>query len=247
MLDKLARTVADCRRCVVLTGAGISAESGVPTFRGKEGLWGKFKPEELATMDAFVANPDIVWEWYSWRRELLDSIRPNAAHYALTQIEQLFDQFQLITQNVDGLHQAAGSKEVLEMHGNIRHNKCVDCNCPFEGKPNINPNRIPACQTCGGKIRPDVVWFGELLDPATIDRAFELSEKADLFFSIGTSSLVQPAAALPVAAARHGATLVEINPEHTPISEIADFYFPAPAGEFLPELMQRIDIVRTDT
>ncbi len=226
------------RRCVVLTGAGISAESGVPTFRGKEGLWGKFRPEELATMEAFVANPDIVWEWYNWRRTIIDSIRPNPGHHALVDMESLFDHFVLITQNVDGLHRMAGSREVLELHGNIKRNKCLRCNEPFPTDTDIDPAHIPTCPRCGGQIRPDVVWFGEMLNEVIINRAFKESARADIFFSVGTSAVVHPAASLPVEAKQAGAMLVEVNIEETPLSDYADFHIPAASGEFLPRLVE---------
>jgi len=220
MLDEIVKVMRNCRSCVVLTGAGISAESGVPTFRGKEGLWGKFKPEELATMSAFVSNPKLVWEWYNWRRQVVGEVKPNPGHHALRYLEQWFEHFTLITQNVDGLHRAAGSENILELHGNIYRNKCVDCNHQFAEDMDINPDSIPSCPNCGGKIRPDVVWFGEMLDPQVIDKAFSESEQAELFFSVGTSAIVHPAASLPVTAKRYGAALVEINPEMTPLSNL---------------------------
>lgn len=237
MLSSLVKQIRSCRRIVALTGAGFSAESGVPTFRGKEGLWGKFRPEELATMEAFMANPKIVWEWYSWRRELMNKVKPNPGHDALVELENQVENFILITQNVDGLHRAAGSRNVLELHGNIHRNKCMNCNSQYIADIEIDPDNIPACKECGGKIRPDVVWFGEMLDPATIDKAFEEVEKADICFTMGTSSVVQPAASLPLAAKKSGATLVEVNPEETPITKLADYYFAAKSGEFLPQLL----------
>jgi len=236
MYDDLLSLMTKCTRVVALTGAGISAESGVPTFRGKEGLWGKFRAEELATMDAFLANPTIVWEWYNWRRKLIGEVKSNPGHEALAHMGLLFDQFTLVTQNVDGLHRLAGSKDVLELHGNINRNKCVQCNRPFPDS-DVSPDDLPTCQTCGGKIRPDVVWFGEMLPEGVIEEAFRFSEQAHLFFSIGTSAIVHPAASLPVTAKRCGATLVEINPEPTALSELADYRFAAPAGECLPELL----------
>ncbi|RKX24829.1 MAG: NAD-dependent protein deacylase [Candidatus Zixiibacteriota bacterium] len=237
MLEKLADIILRCKTGAVLTGAGISAESGVPTFRGDEGLWKKFRPEQLASMDAFLSSPEVVWEWYNWRRELVSKVKPNPGHFALREIEELFDSFTLITQNVDNLHQVAGSSRVLELHGNIYRNKCVNCNTMHDPELEIKPDDIPKCGKCGGQIRPDVVWFGEMLPAAVIDEAFEKAEKADVFISVGTSALVQPAASLPLIAKQHGATLVEINPERTPLSDLADFHFPAKSGELLPELM----------
>lgn len=244
MDNELLDIMRNCSRCVVLTGAGISAESGVPTFRGKEGLWGKFRPEELATMDAFLANPNIVWEWYNWRRGLLSEVKPNPGHYALAELEQLFDTFVLVTQNVDGLHRIAGSQDVLELHGNILRNKCVDCAESYPTDELIDPDAIPTCRSCGGKIRPDVVWFGEMLDARVIRRAFDEAGRAELFLSVGTSAVVQPAASLPVEAKHAGATLVEINPEETPLTFMADYHFSFPSGEFLPGLVAQLKAVR---
>ena len=239
MLDRLVDLMLNCRNCVVLTGAGISAESGVPTFRGKEGLWGKFRPEELATMEAFVANSKLVWEWYNWRRTLMGEVKPNPGHYALSELEKIAENFTLITQNVDGLHHMAGTEQILELHGNIYRNKCVGCDSQFS-EEDIDPDNIPVCPKCGGKIRPDVVWFGEMLDPDVIQEAYHRSEQADIFLSVGTSAVIHPAASLPVVAKQYQATLVEINPEPTPLTDLADFSFTAKSGEFLPELVSRL-------
>ncbi|MBU8934517.1 MAG: NAD-dependent deacylase [candidate division Zixibacteria bacterium] len=241
MIEKIAKIARNCRRCVVLTGAGISAESGVPTFRGKDGLWGKFRAEELATMDAFLGNPKVVWEWYNWRRQIVGETKPNPGHYALRDMESMFDRFVLVTQNVDGLHRIAGSEDVLELHGNINLNKCVDCSQTYPDEADIDPDSVPSCPACGGQIRPDVVWFGEMLDAQIINRAFEESSKADLFFSIGTSALVHPAASLPTEAKRSGATLVEINVEATPLTGLADFHVAEPSGKYLPRLVEMME------
>ncbi len=237
MIAELANLMGRVSRVAVLTGAGISAESGVPTFRGKEGLWGKFRPEELATMEAFMANPQVVWEWYQWRRQLVGQVQPNPGHRALAEMESLFDQFTMITQNVDGLHQQAGSRNILELHGNIMRNRCLECGRQAPEAIDIDPDHLPTCEACGGQLRPDVVWFGEMLNAKTIEAAFNAAEQAELFFSIGTSAIVHPAASLPVAAKRSGATLVEINPERTPLSDLADFCIQSPSGQFLPELL----------
>ena len=240
MLSEIVDIMSNCRHCVVLTGAGISAESGVPTFRGQDGLWGKFRAEELATMEAFVANPTLVWEWYNWRRELMGKVEPNPGHYAITQLEKLFDRFTLVTQNVDGLHRLAGSERILELHGSIYRNKCASCNQPFADDLHIDPDSIPSCASCGGRIRPDVVWFGEMLDPEIIRTAFEESERCDIFLSIGTSALVHPAASLPAMAKRRGATLVEINLEQTPLSHVVDYFVGEKSGEFMPRLVEQL-------
>ena len=241
MLEEVAKLVRKARRIAVLTGAGISAESGVPTFRGKEGLWGKFRPEELATMDAFLANPKIVWEWYNWRRKLIGEVQPNPGHYALAELPKFVEDFTLITQNVDGLHRMAGSEHVLELHGNIHRNKCVKCGRLYEEVKKINPDNIPKCTSCGGKIRPDVVWFGEMLPEQVINQAFQKSEEADVFFSVGTSALVHPAASLPMAARRNHARIIEINPDRTPISDLVDYHFSARSGELLPSLIDLLE------
>jgi NAD-dependent deacetylase len=240
MLERVAEMVERCSTCVVLTGAGISAESGVPTFRGEEGLWREFRAEELATMDAFLSNPKIVWEWYNWRRQLIGEVQPNPGHYAIAQMEALFEDFALVTQNVDGLHDLAGSSNVLELHGNINRNKCSGCNRVVD-EQDIDPDAIPACTHCGAAIRPDVVWFGEMLPENVIEEAFRRSEVAELFFSVGTSAIVHPAASLPVIAKRSGAALVEINPEETPLSELVDFRLVGPSGELLAGLMSLLE------
>jgi NAD-dependent deacetylase len=226
-------------RVVVLTGAGISAESGVPTFRGEDGLWNKFKPEELATASAFMSNPQLVWEWYEFRRNIIERIKPNPAHYILVEFQKYFEDFTLITQNVDGLHQRAGSTDVVELHGNINANKCIDCGKGYDDLSQVKPGIPPKC-LCGGNIRPDVVWFGEMLPSHATNRAFERSSNCDLFFSIGTSAIVHPAASLPLVAKRKGAYVVEINTSPTGISDLIDELLLGKAGEILPKLGQMI-------
>jgi NAD-dependent deacetylase len=226
-------------RVAVLTGAGISAESGVPTFRGKEGLWSKFRPEELATVDAFMSNPQLVWEWYMHRRQLMAKVSPNPGHCALVEMEDYYDQFTLITQNIDDLHRKAGSKNILELHGNITRNKCFECQRPYVGRIDIESGELPTCE-CGGKIRPDVVWFGELLPPQALNMAFEASSQAEVFFSVGTSAVVHPAASMPLAAKRSGACLIEVNLEPTPLTELADYAFHGKSGEILPQILKSL-------
>ena len=240
MLDTVTDIMAKSRKCVILTGAGISAESGVPTFRGKDGLWNKFRPEELATMSAFMSNPKIVWEWYNWRRELMSEVSPNPGHYAIVDLENLYSEFWLVTQNVDNLHRKVGSKNILELHGNIHKNKCVDCGTAFDERADIPPDDIPTCDKCGGKIRPDVVWFGEMLDERIISKAFQVSEAADVFLSVGTSALIHPAASLPVIAKQRGAILIEVNLDPTPLTDLADYSFREKTGEFLPPLVEEL-------
>lgn len=240
MLDQVADIISKCTVGAVLTGAGISAESGVPTFRGRQGLWKKFRPEQLATMEAFLASPEVVWEWYNWRRGLISDVQPNPGHHALKEMEEFFEEFTLITQNVDNLHRLAGSSRILELHGNIYRNKCADCGLVLDDDMDIDPADIPTCDKCGGQVRPDVVWFGEMLPGEVIEQAFFEAERADVFLSVGTSALVQPAASLPLVAKRGGATLIEINPERTPLSDLADFSFQAKSGELLPDLVKMV-------
>lgn len=232
-------TIRNSITVAVLTGAGISAESGVPTFRGEEGLWKKFRAEELATVDAFMGNPQLVWEWYLHRRELMNDVDPNPGHYALVDMEKYFEDFTLITQNVDGLHRRAGSSNILELHGNIALNKCFECGEPYKGEISLDDGELPQCG-CGGRIRPDVVWFGEMLPERAINGAFEASNRAELFISIGTSALVHPAASMPLMAKRSGAYLVEVNLEPTPLTEYCDYYIHGQSGEILPRIMEEL-------
>jgi NAD-dependent protein deacetylase/lipoamidase len=224
--------LAQARRVVVLTGAGISAESGVPTFRGAEGLWRSFRATDLATPEAFARDPALVWEFYNWRRELLGPLSPNAAHRALVALEQRLPDFWLITQNIDGLHQAAGSRRVLELHGNIWRLRCTGCSRITEDRRPL-PAR-PVCGVCGQLLRPDVVWFGEALDPAILNQALEALAACQVLLIIGTSGNVQPAASMGMGAKGHGALVAEINLETTPHSEVYDVSLLGKAGEILP-------------
>lgn len=219
---------------VALTGAGISAESGVPTFRGAEGLWRDYSPQQLATPQAFRRNPDLVWEWYAWRRELIASCQPNAAHHALVEMERTITDFTLITQNVDGLHQAAGSERVLELHGNIWRLRCTRCGNISEDHRIPLPDLPPQCPDCAGLLRPDVVWFGEALPREVLAASWEAAAQCRTMLVIGTSAVVEPAASLPLVALGNEARLVEINPEATPLSNHAHRTIREPAGEALP-------------
>ena len=207
----------------MLSGAGVSAESGVPTFRDAQtGLWEKFRPEDLATSAAFRRNPELVWKWYAARREAMTAVAPNPGHHALAAMQSMFEGFTLVTQNVDGLHQRAGSRNVIELHGNILRGKCFDCGAPQDPHPG-DRGAPPACN-CGKSVcRPDVVWFGEALPVAGIDAAQRAAAGCDVFFSIGTSTQVYPAADLSFTAKRGGATVVEINPYDTPSTQQADY------------------------
>jgi len=236
--DLLINKLKDATTVAVLTGAGISAESGVPTFRGEQGLWKNFKPEELANFNAFIKNPKLVWEWYNFRKNLISKVEPNPGHHALVQMENFFQDFFLITQNVDNLHRLAGNKRIYELHGNIMRNRCVDCNKQW-GEILIDEKNLPYCD-CGGLIRPDVVWFGESLPDGEITKSFEVAERSGVFFSIGTSAVVQPAASLPIVAKRAGAYVVEINYEATVITDYVDESIIGKSGEILPKLITHI-------
>ena len=236
---QLIDTLLKSRSVCVLTGAGVSAESGVPTFRGEEGLWKKFRPEELANFDAFMRNPDLVWEWYSYRRKLVRDVRPNPAHHALVELERHMNEFMLVTQNVDNLHKRAGSKNVVELHGNIERSYCVDCGKDAPDVDLLSSQGVPRCTSCGGLIRPGVVWFGEMLPTEAFARAERASRTCDLFFSVGTSSVVYPAASLPMVALEHGAFVVEINRERTDLSSRAHEVLVGKAGEILPALVSQ--------
>lgn len=220
----------------VLTGAGISAESGLPTFRDAQtGLWARCDPMELATPEAFERDPALVWRWYRWRRELIGKASPNPGHRALPLLARHLDDFTLITQNVDGFHRAAGSTNVLELHGDINRTVCSRDGTRIVDDDTDDP---PGCPECGAPGRPDVVWFGEPLPAGTLERAFESARRSEIFFSIGTSAAVQPAASLPLVAREAGATVVEINPQRTALSDVAHFAIIGKAGEVLPALVR---------
>ena len=233
-IEELATILRQKPRIAVLTGAGISAESGIPTFRGQDGLWKQFRAEDLATPEAFGRDPRLVWEWYDWRRGIIAGHEPHAGHFVLARWEDLFPDFVLITQNVDGLHRKAGSKNILELHGNIWQVRCMGENTITENKISPLAEIPPHCSSCGALLRPNVVWFGEMLPRETLDKAFASCSLCDVMFVIGTSAFVQPAASLPLAAAERGAKIVEINPSPTPLTHFADYSFQAKAGEILP-------------
>ncbi|MGH1363131.1 MAG: SIR2 family NAD-dependent protein deacylase [Calditrichia bacterium] len=247
---KLFERLYTATNVVVLTGAGISAASGVPTFRGTSGLWKKFKPHELANVEAFLGNPSLVWEWYRWRSQLVAQVEPNTAHFALTELEQHFEDFMVITQNVDNLHYRAGTENIIELHGNLTRNRCIECSKPADEEAiarmdNEQPGEVPTCLSCGNLIRPDVVWFGEMLPQHAIEKAQTLSSQAEVFFSIGTSSTVEPAASLPFLAKGNGAYLVEINTEKTSLTDVCDEHIAAGADEILPGIANVIKKLRS--
>jgi len=221
----------------VLTGAGISAESGVETFRGSNGLWSKLKPEELADFQAFLRNPDLVWEWYTYRKKIIHDVKPNPAHFALARLQELVRNFTLVTQNIDNLHTRAGSTHVLELHGNIERSYCIGCG-KFVDHVEVTPEqKVPHCRFCHGIIRPDVVWFGEMLPEGVFEAASDAATRCELFLTIGTSAVVYPAASLPLTARRNGAYVVEINMEPTEISHQVNETLLGKAGELLPQLV----------
>ena len=239
-LPELAEALSRAGSVTVLTGAGISAESGVPTFRDAQtGLWARYRSEDLATPEAFRRNPRLVWEWYEWRRGLVQQAQPNPGHYALAQMEKHIPHFALITQNVDGLHQRAGSQNVIELHGNIARTRCFFEDLIIESWEN-SAEVPPCCPHCGGPLRPDVVWFGELLPPQALEEAFQAAQSCELFFSIGTSSIVQPAATLPFLALKNNIPVIEINPEDTPLTKLATFSLTEKAGDILPGLLDAV-------
>jgi NAD-dependent deacetylase len=236
---ELIQKLANAKKVSVLTGAGVSAESGVPTFRDAQtGLWAKYSPEELATPRAFKRNPKLVWEWYEWRRQLVAKAKPNPAHLALAEMEKVFSRFELITQNVDGLHQLAGNTRVIELHGNIKRTKCFDEGTIVSSWAD-NGDFPPKCPACGGLLRPDVVWFEEPL-PESEMRLAATATNCDVFLSIGTSTVVYPAAGLPSEALARDATVVEINPDPTPFTPKAHFVLSGAAGVVLPVLVAEV-------
>ncbi|MDH3337129.1 MAG: NAD-dependent deacylase [Gammaproteobacteria bacterium] len=227
--------VRDARHVCVLTGAGVSAESGVPTFRdAQSGLWEKFDPLDLATPEAFLRDPALVWRWYRWRRDLVAMAEPNPGHVALATLAARIPRLTLVTQNVDGLHQRAGSKDVIEFHGNLFTNRCfaedcvVDCDAGAE---------VPVCPGCGSNVRPGVVWFGEAIPEHALDQSFAAAADCDVFLSIGTSSLVFPAAGLAEIAKQSGAIVIEVNPNPTGMSAGFDYAIAGNVGIVLPDLL----------
>ncbi len=245
--EKLLQRLKSASSMVVLTGAGMSAASGIPTFRGKDGLWNKYDPHELASLPAFLQHPERVWEWYRWRRGLVRQAKPNPGHFALTEIAAGFPEYRVITQNVDGLHQRAGTPNITELHGNILRTKCIDCTYERESDPGEDAGPLPKCPRCGNLLRPAVVWFGETLPAEALHTARECAAAAEIFLSVGTSALVEPAASLPLLARANGAFVIEVNPEETPLSPLVDQRFAVPADAFLPAFAQVVKKIRKCT
>jgi NAD-dependent deacetylase len=242
-IQRAAEVLQSAKLVGVLTGAGVSKESGVPTFRDAQtGLWAKYDPQQLATPTAFKQNPKLVWDWYQFRRDLVSQAQPNPGHRALAELEQYVPAVEVITQNVDDLHEQAGSTNVTHLHGNIARTKCFD-NC--QGEPTVidlttvaYDETPPACPHCGAHLRPDVVWFGEILPLAALDHAKTISTQCDVMLVVGTSGLVTPAASLPSYAKQAGATIIEINPDYSMITRIADLKLEGPSGEMLPQVIE---------
>lgn len=245
-VDTLASRIRSAAAVVVMTGAGISAESGVPTFRGTDGLWRTYSAADLATPEAFRRDPRLVWQWYRWRRGLIGRAEPNAGHLSLARLQQRLCRFDLVTQNVDGLHQRAGSAKVIELHGSIWRARCAG-GCGFmldeSGRAGAGDEAtegaLPTC-TCGALLRPDVVWFGEALDDGLVDTAVRAAQACEVFLAIGTSALVYPAAGLPLLARRVGALVAEINIEDTPLTPHCQLAIRGRAAEVLPAVEARL-------
>ncbi len=236
--QKLLEALSNADHVAMLTGAGVSAESGIKTFRDPDGLWTQFNPSELASIDGFMSNPELVWSWYQHRIEIIRNTKPNPGHYAIAEMEKMFNRFTLITQNVDRLHQQAGSKLVYELHGNIIDNHCFQCKMPYKEEIDISEKSVPTCPECGGLIRPSVVWFGEMLPFDALCAADEAAQQCDVFFSVGTSAEVYPAANIPHLAKKSGAFLVEVNPNLTALSYYADVKLGEPSGVTFPKLLE---------
>ena len=239
LIDEAKVHLAKAAKVVVLTGAGVSAESGVPTFRGSGGLWNNYRAEDLATPGAFARDPELVWNWYFWRRSVLKDLTPNPAHRTIALMEEAKPGLTLVTQNVDGLHALAGSKDFVELHGNIWRTRCTECGEIKENRE-LPETGLPLCEHegCGSLLRPDIVWFGESLDPRTLSRALTALDSADLIFVIGTSAIVQPAASFAMRGKERGAYVIEVNPDDTQISEYVDTRLQGKAGVIMPLLIQ---------
>jgi NAD-dependent deacetylase len=235
--DNLIEALKESESIVFFTGAGISSESGIATFRGKEGLWNKFRPEELASFDAFIKNPELVWEWYNYRRKIVHDAKPNPAHLTIAEMQNHFKEVTVVTQNVDNLHRRAGSQNIFELHGNIERNFCVNCK-KFHNEALDFSNGVPKCE-CGGMIRPDVVWFGEYLPEDQFLGGEKAAINSDMFFVVGTSAIVYPAAGLVYTAKASGAIVVEINIEETALSSMVNYSYFGKAGQILPEIFKQ--------
>lgn len=238
-LQQAIATIENARRVVVLTGAGVSAESGIQTFRdAQSGMWADFDPMKLASPQGFAENSGLVWRWYVARFQKLGEVQPNPAHVSIARLQQQKEDFTLITQNVDDLHERAGSHGVLHLHGTIARFHCNDCgHVHAVTEAELAAEDAPLCPVCRGKIRPSVVWFGEMLPEVEMQQAWEKSRNCDCMLVVGTSGVVYPVAELPWLAKRAGAAVIDVNPEATEISKMADIYLEGKAGEVLPRLI----------
>lgn len=234
--ESVIKKISTARSAVFFTGAGISSESGIPVFRGKDGIWNKLKPEELANFNAFLRNPELVWEWYNHRKQIINESEPNPAHHAIAKMQEILPEVIVVTQNIDNLHKRAGSKKIYELHGNIERNYCIKCHT-YYNEELLFDGKAPVCK-CGGLIRPDVVWFGEYLPQDQFLASEKAAKSCDVFFIVGTSAVVYPAASLIYLAKQHGAFLIEVNVEETEISGIVNESFYGKAGEILPQIVE---------
>lgn len=244
-LEKCVEFLSPARHVVVASGAGMSKESGIPTFRdAPSALWANYNPEDLATPEGFRRDPKLVWRWYVDRRKMIAKAVPHAGHYAVAEMEPMFEDFLLVTQNIDNLHRRAGSKAIVEFHGNIFRFKCFDNDHPVESLPDTED--IPPKCECGSLIRPDVVWFGEAPSSESFDRSYAALTVCEVILVVGTSGIVYPAAGFPALAKQAGAAVIEVNPEETPITALADVFLKATAGEALPAIVEHLKNARGD-
>lgn len=235
-VEKCARVLAGARSVVVSTGAGMSKESGIPTFRdAPNALWANYDPQALATREGFRNDPPMVWRWYADRRKMISQAPPNPGHEAIADMDGLIERVVVLTQNIDNLHRVAGSRDVVEIHGNIFRYKCFDRNHPVTSP---SDDDVPPRCHCGSFVRPDVVWFGEMLPEDALERAHAALASCDLILVVGTSGMVHPAAGFPLLAKQAGAFVIEVNPEETPITRDADVFLQGPAGRVLPTLVK---------
>ena len=242
-LQTAARAVAHSTKLAVFTGAGVSKESGIATFREPEtGLWARYDPMQLATPEAYEADPEFVWGWYEHRFGVVTAAEPNPGHYAIAELEQLLPHVVVITQNIDGLHQRAGSSRVIELHGTVNSFRCVEGLHRGYGWDDFadQPDKPPRCPECGGYLRPEVVWFGEGLPPDALNAAQQLSTTCDAMLIVGTSGVVYPAAAMPMIAREAGAVVIDVNPQRDALSQVADVFLRGPGGEVLPDLVAAV-------
>jgi NAD-dependent deacetylase len=239
--NRLIEELKKAKSIIFFTGAGISAESGIDTFRGKGGVWNKMSAQELASYDGFMKNPNLVWEWYQYRRKIIRKTEPNAGHKTIAEFEKYFNEVTVVTQNVDNLHKRAGSSNILELHGNIERNFCIACKTFYEVEKFVNTTEVPRCDKCGGLIRPDVVWFGEMLPQNIFAEAERKAANSDICFVVGTSAVVYPAVYIPLSAKEGGATVVEINIEPTELTSTTNYSIAGKAGEVLPEIYRLIN------